>query len=172
MREIKRWIIDKDNHKDCNTFFLTIICHGTKQGHLLDKYNSKGWDTEDFVADLSVVKTLLGKPKTVIIQSCRGGLKLYYLILSTIELSFFKRTLTSLLKYQNSVALSYNFLFRAMDHRSARSRWYTSRWWGSGCSSYCGWQSRSLPGLCYSTWIHVSRFSLAKLPRKYPIGIM
>ena len=75
MREIKRWIIDKDNHKDCNTFFLTIICHGNKQGHLLDKFKNKGWDTEDLVGDLSVVKTLLGKPKTVIIQSCRGGLE-------------------------------------------------------------------------------------------------
>ena len=32
MREIKRWIIDKDNHRDSNCFLLTIICHGNKQG--------------------------------------------------------------------------------------------------------------------------------------------
>ena len=75
MREIKRWIMDKDNHTDCNTFLLTIICHGNKQGHLLDKFKTKGWDTEDFVGDLSVVETLIGKPKLMIIQSCRGGLE-------------------------------------------------------------------------------------------------
>ena len=74
MREIKRWIMDKDNHKDCNSFLLTIICHGNKQGHLLDKNKSFGWNTEDFVGDLSVVESLLGKPKLLIIQSCKGGL--------------------------------------------------------------------------------------------------
>ena len=74
MRTIKRWIIDKDNHKDCNTFLLTIICHGNKQGHLLDRHKGFGWNTEDFVGDLSVVESLIGKPKIMIIQSCRGGM--------------------------------------------------------------------------------------------------
>ena len=87
MREIKRWIIDKENHINCNTFLLAIICHGNKQGHLLDKHKSFGWNTEDFVGDLSVVESLLGKPKIVIIQSCRGGL---YSCSLTGFLEFFK----------------------------------------------------------------------------------
>ena len=75
MREVKRWIIDKDNYSDSNSFLLTIICHGNKHGHLLDRHKHYGWNTEEFVGDLSVVQTLLGKPKIVIIQSCRGGWK-------------------------------------------------------------------------------------------------
>ena len=67
--------MDKGNHKDCNSFLLTIIFHGNKQGHLKDIDGNLGWNTEDFIGDLSVVKTLLGKPKVVIVQSCRGGLK-------------------------------------------------------------------------------------------------
>ena len=64
--------MDNKNHEDSNTFLLTIICHGNKYGHLLDKNKSKAWDTEDFVGDLSEVETLLGKPKIIIIQACRG----------------------------------------------------------------------------------------------------
>ena len=52
--------MDNKNHEDSNTFLLTIICHGNKHGHLLDKSKSKAWDTEDFVGNLSEVETLLG----------------------------------------------------------------------------------------------------------------
>ena len=65
----------KKTHKDCNAFLLTIICHGDSHGNLLDKYKKKGWDTEDFLGDLSVVETLRRKPELMVIQSCRGGLK-------------------------------------------------------------------------------------------------
>ena len=52
--------MDNKTHEDSNTFMLTIICHGNKHGHLLDKNKSKAWDTEDFIGDLSEVETLLG----------------------------------------------------------------------------------------------------------------
>ena len=69
--------MDNKTHEDSNTFLLTIICHGNKHGHLLDKNRNKAWDTEDFVGDLSEVETLLGKPKILIIQACRGRMSLF-----------------------------------------------------------------------------------------------
>ena len=73
MRSLRNWIMDKDNHKHSNAFALTALCHGTRRGHLLDKYQNKAWDTELFVADLSDVETLKGKPKILVINSCRGS---------------------------------------------------------------------------------------------------
>ena len=65
--------MNEENHRDNNCLAFTIICHGNDKGHLLDKYKKKAWDTELFVGDLSVVKTLVGKPKIIVIQACRGS---------------------------------------------------------------------------------------------------
>ena len=73
IREINRWILNEENHRNSNCFALTIICHGNEKGLLLDKYKKKAWDTELFVGDLSDVKTLVGKPKIIVIQACRGS---------------------------------------------------------------------------------------------------
>ena len=72
MRRINKWIMNDDNHADSNCFALTIISHGNDKGHLFDKSRKKAWDTELFVADLSDVETLVGKPKIIVIQACRG----------------------------------------------------------------------------------------------------
>ena len=64
--------MNKDNHVYSNCFALTIICHGNDKGHLLDKNKHLAWVTELFVADLSDVETLVGKPKIIVIQVCRG----------------------------------------------------------------------------------------------------
>ena len=66
-------MIDNKTHEDSNSFLMTILCHGNKQGHLLDKNKSKAWDTEEFIGDLSEVETLTAKPKVIIIQACRGS---------------------------------------------------------------------------------------------------
>ena len=65
--------MDNKTHQDSNSFVMTILCHGNKHGHLLDKNKSKAWDTEDFIGDLSEVETLTAKPKIIIIQACRGS---------------------------------------------------------------------------------------------------
>ena len=72
MRKVKKWIMDDDNHAESNCFALTIICHGNDKGHLLDKNRRKAWDMELFVGELSDVETLIGKPKIITIQACRG----------------------------------------------------------------------------------------------------
>ena len=73
MAVLKNKILDKETHADSNCFLLVIICHGNNKGHLLDKNKMKGWILEDFITDLSVVQTLTGKPKILVVNSCRGG---------------------------------------------------------------------------------------------------
>ncbi len=42
------------------------------QGFLKDFSGEDAWQIEDLVGDLCVVQALLGKPKLLIIQACRG----------------------------------------------------------------------------------------------------
>ena len=76
MRSVKKFIMDDDSHRDTNCLVLTVICHGNDKGQLLDKDKKKAWDTELFIGELSDVETLTGKPKIMIIQSCRGSTSL------------------------------------------------------------------------------------------------
>ena len=76
MRKLKKWIITDKNHEDCNSFLMTILCHGNKQGNLLDKNKNTAWYTEEFIGDLSEVETLTAKPKIILIQACRGSKKI------------------------------------------------------------------------------------------------
>ena len=68
MRQIKRWFLQDENHKDCNTFSLTVICRGNEKGHLLDRHGKKAWETELLLMDSSDVETLKNKPKLVMIS--------------------------------------------------------------------------------------------------------
>ena len=72
MWEIERFILNDDNHKDSNCVVITIICNGDDKGHLYDVNNELAWCTELFVGHLSNMGTLVGKPKILTIQSCRG----------------------------------------------------------------------------------------------------
>ena len=66
--------MDNKTYEESNSFLMTILCHGNKQGHLLDKNKSKACDTEDLIGDLSEVETLTAKPKIIIIQACHGSM--------------------------------------------------------------------------------------------------
>ena len=79
MGQIKREILKDETHEDSNSFVLTVICHGNNKGHLLDRNKTKGWVLEDFIGDLSLVESLAGRPKLLVIQSCRGGIQNYQL---------------------------------------------------------------------------------------------
>ena len=72
MAEVKRWFLKDEPHSDSNCFVLTMICHGNEKGHLLDVNRARGWVVEDLVRDLSIVDTLRGKPKLLVLQACRG----------------------------------------------------------------------------------------------------
>ena len=74
MAEIKRKILKDETHAGKNSFLLTVICHGNDKGHLLDKDKKRAWILEDFIKDLSLVDTLIGKPKILVLQACRGGI--------------------------------------------------------------------------------------------------
>ena len=83
MRKVEKFIMDKDNHRDSNCLVVTIICHGNDKGHLLDKDKKLAWHTELFIGHLSDVETLVGKPKIMIIQACRGGLNMSILTVAS-----------------------------------------------------------------------------------------
>ena len=74
MARIKRWILTEENYKDVNCLLTTVLCHGDEKGHLSAAGGNRGWFVEDFVQDLSLVDNLLGKPKILVLQSCRGGM--------------------------------------------------------------------------------------------------
>ena len=64
---------------------MTVMCHGNDKGHLLDKDKKRAWILEDFIKELSLVETLIGKPKILVLQACRGGNKIstFFEILAT-----------------------------------------------------------------------------------------
>ena len=73
MREIKRWLLSEETHQDSNCVAITLICHGNEEGWLLDTNRRRAWMLEDFVADLGLVETLVGRPKLMVVQACRGS---------------------------------------------------------------------------------------------------
>ena len=73
MRKLKKWILDESNHRDSNTFLMTVVAHGNSQGQLAFANDDGSWNTEDFIGDLSEVDSLVGKPKILLLETCRGG---------------------------------------------------------------------------------------------------
>ena len=74
MSRLEDDILKNEKHKKSNCFVMVIICHGNNRGQLKDVNKRKAWDTEELIGDLSKVETLVGKPKIMILQCCRGGL--------------------------------------------------------------------------------------------------
>ena len=81
MLEIKRKILKDETHIGRNSFLLTVMCHGNGKGHLLDKDKKTAWILETFIKELCLVETLIGKPKILVLQACRGGNKISTYIL-------------------------------------------------------------------------------------------
>ena len=72
MRNLRTWIRNKDNHSGMSLFVLVVIAHGNVQGWL-KSIDGQGWNIDDIVGTLSDIETLIGMPKLVFINSCRGG---------------------------------------------------------------------------------------------------
>ncbi len=72
MKKLKVWLTDEDTHKDSNCVLLTFIGHGNDKGWLMDRDEKAAWFLEALVSELSSVETLVGKPKMLVMQSCRG----------------------------------------------------------------------------------------------------
>ena len=73
MRQIARFMKNESNHVGCNMFLLTVICHGNKEGKLMDTDGNPTWDTEELAKEISELDSLKGKPKIFFIQASRGG---------------------------------------------------------------------------------------------------
>ena len=91
MLEIKRKILKNETHTGRNSLLLTVMCHGNDKGHLLDKDKKTAWILETFIKELSLVETLIGKPKILVLQACRGGNKISTFLRYCLQITFIKR---------------------------------------------------------------------------------
>ncbi len=73
MLRLQRWLTDEETHRKSSCLVLTFIGHGDDRGWLTDADKGPAWNLESLVLQLSLVETLIGKPKLLVIQSCRGG---------------------------------------------------------------------------------------------------
>ena len=80
MEEIGRTIMSKAYHKDRNCFKLCVIAHGNGDNIYPRKDPEPAWNIQNIRDDLDDVESLLGKPKVLVIDACRGG---------KLELNFF-----------------------------------------------------------------------------------
>ncbi len=71
MRRLITWIGDQD-HSNNSMFILNIIAHGTEHGFLMS-VNGRGLTIDHIVGSLNDIQTLIGKPKVVFVNACRGG---------------------------------------------------------------------------------------------------
>ena len=77
MSKLEDSFLNNDTHRGANCFVMAVICHGNNKGQLKDINKRKAWDIEELVGDLSKVETLVGKPKILIFQCCRGGIIIF-----------------------------------------------------------------------------------------------
>ena len=75
MREIRHWLEEEKTHKNMSMVAVNIIAHGSEGGKLLRsaQRGGRGWYIDDIVGALKDNKALIGKPKLLFINACRGG---------------------------------------------------------------------------------------------------
>ena len=85
MNKIKKEFLSNNFHKDRNCFMLCILAHGnadniyTKNEKVNEgekwvwKNYKRAWNIQDIQDELDEVPSLLGKPKLLLIDSCRWG---------------------------------------------------------------------------------------------------
>ncbi len=117
--ELKTWLLNKDTHKDSNCVLITFIAHGNDKGHLTDMDYTDAWKLDDFIEELSKVKTLLGKPKILVVQACRGG----------------KCWLKSQARWLTDVSTLFGVKFSCID--VAAAHWWGLKWWQTWEFSTC-----------------------------------
>ncbi len=78
MDDLKKWLKNPETHRKSSCLVLTFIGHGDERGWLMDKDEGPAWYLESLVRELSIVETLEGKPKLLVMQSCRRREYLLY----------------------------------------------------------------------------------------------
>ncbi len=72
MRELCVWLRDEENHQDTSMVVIVIISHGDSQGNI-KSVEGNGISIYHLIGTLNDVKTLVGKPKAIFVNACRGG---------------------------------------------------------------------------------------------------
>ncbi len=73
LRRLVNWLCEAETHQFNNCVAVTLLCDTDHQGVLLDRVGVPTFTLSDLIQRLSAVVTLTGKPKLILVQSCRNG---------------------------------------------------------------------------------------------------
>ncbi len=74
MRWIRNWLSREENHTGSSMVAFNYVGHGTEHGILTSADGQGcGLQISDIVGTLTDVKCLVGKPKLLFLNACRGG---------------------------------------------------------------------------------------------------
>ncbi len=71
MRKLRTWLADEENHHGNSMVVMVVISHGNETK--LFSVDGDGWEIKDLQGTLCDIEALMGCPKLLFLQACRGG---------------------------------------------------------------------------------------------------
>ena len=81
MRRLLDWIEDEQEHKGKSMLVLAVIAHGDSNEWLMSAERERSWRVPDLITSMCDNKSLVGQPKVLFLQACRGGKYMYIVVL-------------------------------------------------------------------------------------------